>query len=240
VLTPLEWTIAVVITFVASVVQGTIGFGLGVMSAPLLTLVNPLLTPVPQLMLSVPLAIGTAWREWANVDRAGLGWITLGRVPGAIAGAWIVTQVTERTLGIVIALVVLAAVAASNTGMMVPINTYSRFGAGLTAGFTGTTSGIGGPPIALLYRGADPETARSSVGAALALGLVVNLTTLGAAGAIAVSDYVVTAWLMVPTMLGFAASGPLRSVVRGAGFKTAVLTISALGAVFLLIRSLAG
>lgn len=239
-LNPLEWAIAVVITFVASVVQGTIGFGLGVMSAPLLTLVNPVLTPVPQLMLSVPLAIGTAWREWANVDRAGLGWITLGRVPGAIAGTWIVTRVTERTLGVVIAIVVLGAVAATNTGRVVPINTYSRFGAGLTAGFSGTTSGIGGPPIALLYRAADPETARSSVGAALALGLAVNLTTLGVAGAIAVSDYVITAWLLVPTMLGFAASGPMRAVVRDTGFKKAVLTISALAAVFLLFRSLVG
>jgi uncharacterized protein len=188
----------------------------------------------------VPLAVGTAWREWPTVDKAGLGWITLGRLPGAIAGTWIVTQVSERSLGMLIGVVVLAAVAATRSGWVVPINPVSRFGAGMTAGFTGTTSGIGGPPIALLYRAADAQTARSSVGAALALGLAVNLGTLGAAGAISTDDYVVSGWLLLPTLLGFAASGPIRGLVRGERFKTAVLSISALSAVVLLIQSAVG
>lgn len=237
-LNPSEWILAVAVTVFASIVQGTIGFGLGVVSVPILTLIDPSLTPIPQLVLSLPLALATAAREHSKVDTAGIGWITTGRVPGAIGGAWLLTQVSERTIGIVIGVVVLAAVIVSRTERRLPINTRTRLGAGLAAGFSGTTSGIGGPPLALLYRGADTETARSTVAAAIAVGLVVNLTVLHLAGAVVTNDYRVAAILAVPMVVGFIASSRLRGHVDGRRFRAGVLVLSTAASLALLVRSM--
>lgn len=227
-----------VVTALAAMVQGTIGFGLGVVSIPILTLIDPSLTPIPQLLMSLPLALATAGREFGDVDKAGIGWITLGRVPGATCGAWLLTQASEDTLGIVIGSVVLAAVLAGRSRFAIPINTATRLGAGATAGFTGTTSGIGGPPLALLYRSSRAETARSTVGAAIAVGLLVNLTILHVVGAVVANDYRVAVILAVPTLLGFLASSWLRHRVNDLRFRTAVLALSTLAAIALLARSI--
>ncbi len=237
-LNPSEWILAVAVTVFASIVQGTIGFGLGVVSVPILTLIDPSLTPIPQLLLSLPLALATAAREHSKVDTAGIGWITTGRVPGAIGGAWLLTEVSERTIGSVIGVVVLVAVAVSRTERRLPINTRTRLGAGLAAGFSGTTSGIGGPPLALLYRGADTETARSTVAAAIAVGLVVNLTVLHLAGAVMSNDYRVAAILAVPMVVGFIASSRLRGHVDDRRFRTGVLALSTAASLALLLHSL--
>lgn len=232
-----DWILAAVVTASASMVQGTIGFGLGVVSVPILTLIDPSLTPIPQLLLSLPLALATAAREHSRVDTAGIGLITVGRVPGALGGAWLLTRVSEQTIGIVIGVVVLAAVVASRSTRRFPINTRTRLGAGLAAGFSGTTSGIGGPPIALLYRGADTETARSTVAAAIAVGLVVNLTVLHLAGAVVSNDYRVAAILGLPMVIGFLASSRLRGHVDDRRFRAGILALSAAASIALLARS---
>ena len=233
-----DWSIAALVTFFAALVQGVIGFGLGVVSVPILTLLDPVFTPIPQLMMSVPLAFGTAFREWTDVDKAGIGWVTLGRLPGAIAGTWLLTRISDDVLGVVIGVIVLAAVVVSNRGWYVPITRTSRLAAGVTAGFTGTTSGIGGPPIALLYRRSRPEEARSTVGALLAIGLFVNLAVLGAAGAIEQSDIDVSLRLVVPALAGFGASSLVKGRVDAGRFRAGVLVVSAVAAGALVLRSL--
>ena len=50
------WALAagVAVSFLAGVVQGTLGFGMGLVSVPILALVSPLLAPSPQVLLSLP------------------------------------------------------------------------------------------------------------------------------------------------------------------------------------------
>ena len=239
-LTPLDWTFAVFVTFLAATVQGTIGFGLGVVSIPILTIIDASLTPIPQLMVSLPLALATAWRERSKVDTRGLGLITTSRIPGALAGAWILKAVSEKTIGIVIGLVVIGAVASVRAGWTIPVNARTRIGAGLTAGFTGTSAGIGGPPLALLYRSTGTAIARSTVAAAIGIGVVVNLIVLYGAGAVRSSDYTVAAALIVPTALGFVASAFLRHRVDDAVFRSIVLAVSVVAASILVVRSVVG
>ena len=81
-LTPLEWLLVEIIVVVGSVLQGAVGFGLGLLGAPLLVMLNPSLVPGPLLAGSLFLSI--LWR-FANTDRStlrGVGWALVGRVPG--------------------------------------------------------------------------------------------------------------------------------------------------------------
>ncbi|MDH3308971.1 MAG: sulfite exporter TauE/SafE family protein, partial [Acidimicrobiia bacterium] len=78
--------VAAIVTLVAGAVQGTIGFGSAVLAVPILTMVDPALTPIPQILLSLPLTITVLARERTRIDLRGTGWVLLGRLPGAIIG----------------------------------------------------------------------------------------------------------------------------------------------------------
>ena len=83
-LSALEIFIGLLASFVAAVVQASIGFGFAVVSIPILAVVHPDFVPVPQLLLTFPLAVLTFARERVHVDFSGVCWITVGWVIGAL------------------------------------------------------------------------------------------------------------------------------------------------------------
>ncbi len=235
---PFELVVAAVISLVASIIQGTVGLGFAVFSVPILTLIDPALTPIPQLFLALPISASAAWRERRDADLSGIGWIVAGRIPGAMLGAWTLLRVAEATLDVIIAVIVLAAVIALARGAGFALSVRNRTLAGFASGFTGTTSAIGGPPLALLYRNSPSATVRSSLGLMFAIGIVINLFALYSTGAVEPLDYRITAILLAPSLLGFALSGRLRRFMEGRRVTVAIFAISVLAALGLLVRGL--
>lgn len=238
VLSPMAMAIAWLISFLGALVQGSIGFGFAVLAVPLLTLLDPDLTPIPQLFLALPITVAAAWRERHHLELSGIGWIVAGRVPGSLLGAWILTRVSERGISLVIAAITLGAVLVVGSGVAVPLTRTTRLAAGLASGFSGTTSAIGGPPIALLYQRAPGGVVRANLGAIFTIGLIINLASLFATGAVRPTDYRVTAVLALPVVAGFALSGRLTSRVDRERLRRAILALSTVAAVALLVDSL--
>ncbi len=236
----LDLVLAAAVTLLAAAIQGTVGLGFAVFSVPILTLIDPELTPIPQLFVALPISISAAWRERHHLDLSGLGWIVGGRIPGAMLGAWILQRVAEPTLDTVIALIVLGAVAALASGLTIRMNRSTRTAAGFASGFTGTTSAIGGPPIALLYQRSTSATIRSSLGTVFAIGIVINLAVLGASGAVEPMDLRLAGLLVLPALFGFAVSSKAKHLMEGPRIRQAILLVAAFAAVALLVRGLSG
>lgn len=235
---PVVLIIALVVTAAASTLQGTIGFGFAVISVPILTLLYPGLTPIPQILLAGPLTFSMALRERSQLDLTGAGWIVAGRLPGAAIGALLLAAVTRQVLDGVIAIVVLAGVLALAAGLTVRLTPFNKFAAGLASGITGTTSAIGGPPLALIYRNEEGGRLRSSLGAIFSIGVVINVTTLTIAGQIHAND-LRTALLLAPAVaVGLFLSRFLKGRVEGAALRRGILIVSALAALGLGVRTL--
>lgn len=239
-LTGVELAIGAGVVVVAAALQGSIGFGLAVLSVPILTVVDPVFTPIPTLILSLFVGAGTLVRERGDLDLEGLGWVISGRVPGALLGAWVLSIATERALGIVIGVVVLLAVGVLSSGLSVRLSRSSRVIAGLISGFSGTSAGIGGPPIALLYGRQAGPVVRSTLGAIFTIGITVNLLILTAVGVLTSSDIGVAVLLSPAMILGFFISGRLRQHVDGERVRIGILAVSSVAAVSLLVTSIAG
>ncbi len=231
--------LAWVITFVAAIVQGTIGTGFAIFSVPLLTLIDPSLTPIPQILLAFPMTFGAVWRERQHIDLDGIWWIISGRVPGTLAAAWMLTQITEKTFDLVIASIVLAFVLVIGRGWEIRLNNRNRLLAGVASGFGGTASAIGGPPVILLYRNTPGPTLRSTVAAVFAAGILITMTTLHLTGVATAVDYRVAATLLIPMAAGFWLSGKLIRLVEGEHLKRAILIVCSIAGVALLVRGLA-
>ncbi len=66
-------------------VQGSVGFGLNLLAAPLLVLIDARLVPGPVLVAAIALVAVMSWRERHAIDFGGLRWALLGRLAGTDA-----------------------------------------------------------------------------------------------------------------------------------------------------------
>ncbi|MER7366049.1 sulfite exporter TauE/SafE family protein [Nonomuraea wenchangensis] len=223
--------------FVGAVVQGSVGFGLGLVAAPVLTLLDPDLMPGAIQVVNATLPLFTLAVEWRRVDWRGLGFAVLGRVPGSVLGALVIVYVSVYSRGLLVAVMVLVAVALTARAVSVPRNGATITSAGFVSGVTGTATGIGGPPIALVYQTAKGPQIRATLAMFFFLSAVQSLVILAIVGELPGRALSTGATLIVPMLLGFLVSGPLRRYLDGGKVRTAVLVVAAVSAVGLIAQN---
>lgn len=232
--------LAFTITIAAGLVQGTIGFGLAVVSVPVLSLLDRDLAPVPQLLIALPLALAMVWREWRDLDLTGVGWVLAGRLPGAALGVVLLKRFSDAALDALIAGLVLAGVAIVASGVVIRLNPFTKVTAGVASGTMGLVASIGGPPLALLYREVEGGRLRSSLNAIFAIGIIFSISVRSVTGEISANDLRVAAFLVPAAFGGLWLSRYVTDEFEGPRLKAAVLVVSALAAVGLLIRTVLG
>lgn len=216
--------------------QGAIGFGLALVAAPVLALVDPAFVPGPILAISVPLSLGVLRRERHLVEVATLRWALVGRVAGTLAAVAVLVVVPAERLTVVFAVGALIAVILSTVGWHVEPTTRSLIVAGAASGYMGTTTSIGGPPIALLYQRSRGGKLRTTLGLVLGVGAVISVVGLVAVGSFRGHELVLTLVLAPGVALGFAASRWFHDVLDRGWVRPLVLAVAAASALTLLAR----
>ncbi|MEU8245073.1 sulfite exporter TauE/SafE family protein [Nonomuraea sp. NPDC048916] len=225
--------------FVGAVVQGSVGFGLGLVAAPVLTLLDPGVMPGAIQVVNMTLPVFTLAVEWRRVDWRGVGFGMLGRLPGSVIGGVIVVYISVYTLGVLVGVMVLIAVGLTARALSVPRNGATVTAAGFLSGITGTATGIGGPPIALIYQSAKGPEIRATLAMFFFLSALQSLIILAIVDHLPVRALTTGATLIVPMILGFLVSGPLRRYLDGGKVRAAILLVAAISAVVLIVQSLA-
>jgi uncharacterized protein len=233
-----SWLVAVVVTLGAALVQGTVGIGFAMVSVPILSLLDPRMAPVPQLLLAIPLAVATAWRERGEIDLSGVGWIVAGRIPGVLLGLGLLAIATQALLDATIACFVLIAVAILATGVHIEKTGGAKFGAGVLSGSMGLVASIGGPPLALLYSREEGPTVRSSLAAVFTIGLAMTIVARAVTGNVAGSDVTIAVVLLPALTIGFVLSGLVKDRVGPQLVRRSILVVSSAAAVGLLLRAM--
>jgi uncharacterized membrane protein YfcA len=223
-----------------ALVQGTIGLGLGLVAAPVVTLADPGLMPDLMLWLAAALPVLTLAREWRHVDRRGLLWALAGRVPGTAIGVAVVTLASDRALGLAVGGMVLVAVAASLRDVRVRARRRSLLAAGVVSGAAGTATSIGGPPVALVLQHRPGPVVRATLGAYFAAGALMSLAGLALAGEVSRRPLLLAAALLPGLAIGFALAQPVRRRVDAGRLRPAILAVCAVSAAVLIVRSALG
>ena len=231
-----EFAVAFAVSFVASAVHSTVGFGFALLSVPVLALLDPLFAPVPQLLVVWPLTMAIVWRERHAVQARSTLFILAGRVPGALIGVALLKWLSSAALDVLMALMVVVGVV-----LVVSRSSFRRTpareaAAGVASGTMAMVSAIGGPPIALLYRNDEGPTVRANLGLVFAVGLTITLSVRSVAGEVSLDELVVGAALLPAVWLGLRASRLLIPKVDGARLRNAIVVISSGAAVLLLVR----
>lgn len=229
--------VAVLATAIGATIQGSLGFGMNLVTVPALAIVLPDALPVTVIVLGVPMSIAMLRHERHALDRTGVGWIVAGRVPGTVAGAWVVAAVSTSLLQGIAGGIVLCLVLASIAMPPVAVRRDTQIGAGMVSGLTGTAAGIGGPPLALLYQHHPGPTMRSTLAAAFMFGTVISLITLTVAGQVALDQVLLGAGLTPLVVLGLTTGRRLHGALDRGWLRPAVLAFAALTAVLAIVHA---
>ena len=81
-----------------STMQGLVGLGLNLVSAPIVTMVTPSLMPELPLVLAVLLPFFTLARSHAEIDWRGLAWVLPSRVPGVALGVLFLALFSDQAV----------------------------------------------------------------------------------------------------------------------------------------------
>jgi uncharacterized membrane protein YfcA len=236
----LEISIIAVTIIAASALQASIGFGMGMLAAPVIGLIDPSLLPGSIIMLAVVVTAMVAVRERAALDVRGAGWALVGRIPGSLAGAWLVAALPAQGLAWLVALVVLGGVVLAFAGWAPVPGRLSLISAGAASGVMGTTTSIGGAPMALIWQRSHGPQLRGTMSAFFLVGSTVSLIALVVVGAVTRETVTLALWMIPAVLLGYLLSRYANRLLDHRRLRLVALGVSTLGAVLLIGAQLLG
>lgn len=224
--------------FAGALIQGSIGYGLNLVVVPVVAIFAPPALPGAMIIMALPMTAGSALREHAHIDRTGVLWMTLGRLPGVAVGTWIVAVLDAQTLALVIGGIVVLAAGMSLVSTAIRVTPGSSAIVGLLAGVMGTASSIGGPPVAILYQHEPGPVVRSTLGATFLIGVVLSLAALQLAGQIPVWHWWLGLSLTPAIGLGLYASRWLHASLDKGWLRPCVLCFAVVSGLAVLLRGI--
>jgi hypothetical protein len=236
-MTVADWLVVEAVVAAGALLQGAVGFGVALVAAPLLMLVRPELVPGPMILAAWTLTVLIAVRDRRGVDWPGLRWTLPGLLAGTVAAVWLLEGLTTAGMQRLFGILVLAAVGLSVAGwhpLPRPRNLLVASGA---AGFMGTATSVGGPPMALVYQRESGVRLRGTLSAVFLAGGLMSLAGLALTGQFGARQLGAGLGLVPGIVAGFWLSGPLAAYLDGRWLRPVVLGVSAMAAVGVLLRA---
>lgn len=221
-----------------SMVQGSLGFGLAVVVSPIFMLVDPRLVPVTLLINALAISIWHSWSLRRHIVWRELVSAFVGRIPGSLAAVYLLSHVPQRTLAFIVGGSVLLAVMVSLGRFEIPRNRVSAVIAGFFSGLMGTSSGIGGPPMALLYQKVERDKARANLSFYFVLSCIISLLLLAQAHRVDQQVFQLSLSMIPAALVGtWLARYPLRLVNRRV-FQLGILSLCSIAALTVIVNAL--
>ncbi|WP_338747710.1 sulfite exporter TauE/SafE family protein [Janibacter alittae] len=219
-------------------VQSSIGFGIAVVSAPVIVVVEPQLMPVSLMVCAiflpcVQLAGGPRVVSWQP-----LGWSLAARLLATPLGVVIVAVTSADAIALIVGVLILVTVAVSVRAVDVRPTRGSMLAAGAISGVSGTAASIGGPFMALAMQHEPPHRLRATLAVFFIVGTGVSLAGLALAGQVSAEQLRagLTWWPCV--VAGHLAAGPVRARLDAGALRRVVLAFCVVASLGVIIRTL--
>lgn len=165
-------------TIIGSILQASVGYGFGLVTVPMLLLLDKNFAPVPTIFASQFLMLMIAHRNRFALDGHSMKPLLIGLVVGAPLGAFIALHIDHELLVYCVAVLVAAGLLISILRARIRVTPVSQFFAGTAANVLGTITGIGGVPMALLYQHESAGRIRAVLATTFFIGGALSLTAL--------------------------------------------------------------
>jgi uncharacterized protein len=142
------------VTFIATLVRSTLGFGEALVAVPLLALRIPVAVAAPlAVMLSVLVAGVIIVQDWRKIEMRSASWLIVSTIFGIPLGLLLLTRVNDRAVKVLLGLVILSfsiySLTAKTKLHLQKDHLPWLFASGFCAGILGGAYGLNGPPLAV-------------------------------------------------------------------------------------------
>lgn len=231
----IDFLLATLVYFIAALTQASLGIGGALIAAPFLLLINPVFVPTPILLTNVMLTFAVARRHWSHIHFRDLGFMLAGRAAGTIPALFLLAAVY---FDLIFAAIILLAVIMSARGWQLEITRGTLIGSGFLAGVMGTTSSIGGPPIALLYQQVPKPRFIATMSMQLVVGGTISILAIALTIGIGIEQVIATVILLPGMLAGYFCANKIQTRITSEKIRYAVLGLSSAAAIMILIRAL--
>ncbi len=219
----IPWIVAAISLFLGCWIQTAAGFGMAVIAAPVMVMVNPYWVPVALTITALQLSLTNTWNQRQDLEVRAMVVPFITRLPGTAAGVWLLLQLNTTWLQLMVSACVIAAVAVSYKGTHFEATPVRLGWAGLISGLTGTTTSIGGPPMALIMQHGAPKTVRANLSLYFTYSCTVSLIGYGLSGILTMRLLLESLSFLPCAWLGFYFGQHSRDFVDAGRFRPILL-----------------
>jgi len=219
------WGLTALSLLVGCWIQTALGFGMAVIAAPIIVLLKPEWVPVVLTSTALVLSVLNTWNQRQALQARELISPFISRIPGTLLGAWLLLQLNAIWLQFLVAACVLLAVAISFLGKQFTYTPKRLAIAAFVSGITGTTTSIGGPPMALVMQHGNPQTVRANLSLYFAYSCSISLVAYAYMGLLTPAIIMDSLSFIPVCLLGFAAGIRARNYVDAGRFRPLLLIL---------------
>lgn len=233
-----QWALAIVVVFIGSMIQGVIGYGVGLFSAPLLFLINPGLVPAPIIIVGGVLPLLVLRANARAVVPRDLAWALPAGLFGVIAAWLLAGMMTAATWQWLFGVTIILAVPVSVLRLDIRPEPPAISVASFLSGCMGTITGVGGPPLGVAYQRAEPARVRGTLSAIFVPMSVMALIALYFLDRLGWRDVWLAAAMLPAVFGGFWCARRLGARVPRNAYRVLVLGTALVAGVYAVLRGL--
>ena len=223
------WLLCAMTLFVGCTIQAAVGFGMALVAAPIIVLLRPDWVPYIMAVMALTVSLSTSWTQRGDIEWRKMLPPMVTRIPGTLLGTWLLLVMSVSDLQLAVALMVLFSIVITARLKPFPTTGINLSIAGFVSGITGTTTSIGGPPIALVMQHSSGPTARANLSVFFVYSCIISLASYQYAGLMTYKTWVVGLSMVPFALLGFKAGQQLQKYVDER-FRPILLTLCTLSA----------
>jgi len=229
---------AIIIVVIGSIVQGSVGIGLGFIAVPLLALLDQRFVPGPLLLAALILTILVSYREYKSIVFRQISWAVVGRIMGTFLAIGMLTLIPDNKLAILFGIMVLLAVGLSLLGFRLSISAPNLVFSGILSGFMGTTSAVGGVPMALIYQDLEGSKLRGTLSAIFVVGTLISIISLIIIGRFGEREIILALEIIPGIIIGYFISNRTVKILDKGYIRLVILWLAGFSGVILFIHGL--
>lgn len=219
-------------------IQSGTGFGMGLVAVPLLALIDPGFVPGPFLLVALLQVVIMAFQNRDGIVASQAGNMLSGVVIGTALAFLLLNLMQGQRMGLLFGITILAAIMISCCGIRIPIVRPTLWSAGLLCGLMGTVSGVGGPPMILLYQNEPGPKVRGNLGVIFVFASLFSMVALTQSGHFGQHEAILGAILVPGIITGTLIAPPFRRYLDRTNLRPALLGLAAAGAIALIVKDL--
>ena len=227
---------AFVIVCLGAILQSLSGFGMALLAAPVLVLIDSEFLPAPILALGFVLSLFNATRLRAHLDIAPIGYALATRAIGSVLAIGLLAIMPVNWLVTGFALLIIGTVALTFKAVDIQYSRRNMMIAGFLSGVIGTTTSIGGPPVAMVLQNSPLQQAKAQLSLFFLISTLMSLILLSATGNFSAHQLELTAFLLPALVIGFFCANAMSARFKPQYFKPLINTVSVLASLFLLAK----